>query len=575
MKNKCLNNSIFIILTGVYLLLTEVCCGNATTYEYDPSISGQIVSQEENSVIIEKEYLEIKFKEFPTPYQSVSNSAGSGEVNTLRGYVRAKYHLYNPEWKSKQLNLAFPILRTGLEEKIKDFHISFGLISNPDLPKEIRRGVRSNVKFNGREMKYDYVTFESLFEKERGKWASGIREWLKKYPDFLKILDDPKKQRKESKKSWEFLRFWNLDMENIPYFQLLDDKFPRYYNSKKKSVIEEKPENKKDLFYLMFEQSRFYHTIREWDLKCLSHIYSILYPDEPDPVGEFFNSWGAEDLMIDYFTGKHIKSNPWNYRDIHWDYASLNRSVDFLIYKPVIKGKRRATIEVSYSHLLNGCTLPRIHNVNLYFQYILKSSGKWKKFGPVYIHVWVPRDHAISLPMEYLGKENEGHHYALTIDKGSEIKENFHISMTWGDVYYNKGLYPGKIDRKVFLEKIRDNPNSPLSPAYMARLLENKDQNWYSPDYRDLKKNIRHDLESILPEAENPDASKKLIEVCDKIEKNMFKVQKKNLNTPVYAEYSGIMMSFIVPGNILLFLFCIYLMRKYFRRKNVSKDMES
>lgn len=439
---------------------------NENTFEYDPSITGQIVPREESSITVEKEFLEIRFKQYPLQFKTVAEQTGMPGIKPTRAFVRAVYILRNPETTNRRLDLAFPILRTGPEEFYKTFMIQHGLVKNEDLPEEFRRGVRSEVKFNGRPIEHDYISFESLFQKERKTWVAGIRKWLEKYPYLEEYIDDP-----ENKK----------EVEEIKYGLILQNRFGRDMRLYYDLVIKFNKDMKKqdddliDLVNMMMEMAKIHRHVDEWPLPVLSHIYSHLFPEEPDPVKEFIERWGAENKSISNYNGELYEVEKWGYyqqyRPIHWDFANLMRRIDFLIYSPVIKAGKTAELEVKFDHLVNG-GMDSNNVMHQEFQYILKSSRKWDQFGPIHIHLWVPEFHALSLPMLYHGKEEEGYHYSLTMPVGSEIDENLHAGVAGHQEAFLRKHYPAEIDMEAFYKRYEENPDGPLAWCYLNALKE-------------------------------------------------------------------------------------------------------
>ena len=47
----------------------------------------------------------------------------------------------------------------------------------------------------------EYVSFESLFEKERSRWADGVREWLAEWPEIAQAVE-PCLEIEEIARTW-------------------------------------------------------------------------------------------------------------------------------------------------------------------------------------------------------------------------------------------------------------------------------------------------------------------------------------------------------------------------------------
>ena len=564
-------NNYYVIVICL-ALVCSVCSGNENTFEYDPSVAGQLVPRRESSIVVKKEYLEIKFSKHDDAV-GPSEFSGMPYPHFYRVHVRAVYYLYNPEDEARTLDLAFPILRTGLQEDIEKFRISYGTVDNRRLADSVRRGVRSEVKFNGKAIKHEYTSFESLFEKHREKWASGISKWLEQYPDLYNMLDDPEYKRKKDEQHYAFITNRMLEWERHGYYQIMRKYFPEIFQRD----ISSEGRERSTLLEMFADQARFHHRIQDWDLATLSHIYSMLYPEEPDPVGKFFDSWGAEDKSIMSASGKLASGNPWSYKAIHWDYASLNRRVNFLLYHPEIKAKKTAVVEVSYSHLVNGCIRwTSVENQNLFFQYILKSSGKWDKFGPIYIHVWVPRQHALSLPMNYLGEEEQGEHYSLTLEKGSQVDENLHIGLGGFDSRHLGEFYPAAIDSVAFYEKYLEDPEGPLADAYVACAADKMRAAMNAPDSNLAKTEIDCDqwLDLLNVKQKYTSHSYGVKVISKALDKKLSMMERDSVKTPMYKKpirlYS-IRGAFGVTG-LIAFLFFIHIIRK-FRNRTENREV--
>ena len=75
---------ISLLLCAFFALSSGISFPNENTFEYDPSLTGQIVPRTEGSIIVEKEFMEIRFKEFTMPFASVSNHSGMPALPAVR-----------------------------------------------------------------------------------------------------------------------------------------------------------------------------------------------------------------------------------------------------------------------------------------------------------------------------------------------------------------------------------------------------------------------------------------------------------------------------------------------------------
>ena len=77
-----------------------------------------ILPRSESDIIVEKEYLEIRFRKLPVKWAGVAYHSGLPGMEPFRVHVLAVYTLHNPEKTDRQLDLAFPILRNSPVEYI-------------------------------------------------------------------------------------------------------------------------------------------------------------------------------------------------------------------------------------------------------------------------------------------------------------------------------------------------------------------------------------------------------------------------------------------------------------------------
>lgn len=162
---------------------------NENTIGYDTSVAGQIAPVEETVIQVRDEELDIHFEPISHKDEFIAAFTGFGAALPLRVEVTARYRLFNPLSEDLTPLIAFPIMRSGPEEKRDQIRLQWLLFKNQSLPTTTRRGVRCQVTINGQEFLFDYVSFESLFEKEREGWVNGIRKWLEQWPEIAKVAE--------------------------------------------------------------------------------------------------------------------------------------------------------------------------------------------------------------------------------------------------------------------------------------------------------------------------------------------------------------------------------------------------
>ena len=143
------------------------------------------------------------------------------------------------------------------------------------------------------------------------------------------------------------------------------------------------------LFHLVARQRLAHARIDQWDLDVLSFLYSAADPNEEDSVAGFHTRWGVEPFFLNPITGKQFKIDPLHACErSHYALSRLNRRIDFLQYRPTLAAGKETSIEVRFSHLVDVDMyhfkpIQGIVEADTYqFQYILKTSPKWKSFGP-------------------------------------------------------------------------------------------------------------------------------------------------------------------------------------------------
>lgn len=499
--HRLLSRRFHFLLVSAWLPV--LCCiaflayANEDVVEYDPSVSGQLVPKEETEMQVVKEDLDIRFRTILEGRDSekqvlLSDMHGMTNGPPIRAEVTARYQLRNPTSESREIQLAFPIVRSGPVEEVTTIRTMMHSWKNESLLPETRRGVRASVSLDGKPLDHEYVSFESLFEKYRAEWAAGIREWLGQWPDMLEALDgeamearkpDPPKPR----------------YAHVP--QKVPPRYRRYSFQKALKQIEDwpysdiprhlKPE-RCHLFWLMEHQSRFYRHIEDWDLDVLSFAYAFAFPEANDPVAETLERWGAENVYVEVPTGKVYPSKPLHWADLpNWDFSRLHRRIDFLVYRVEFEPRQERTIEVSYSHLVNAELYPIEYHEDLAqpnnywdthqytFQYLLRPSRKWTHFGPIDLSLLMEseRVYAISVPLQYDGQADGLDRYSLRIPNGSGIGHNLHVGIA--SPVLSKRLedkkdpqYPGFVDLRRFWEEYERDPTGPLAAACLNRIAE-------------------------------------------------------------------------------------------------------
>lgn len=477
--------------------LPVLCCvtlfayANEEVVEYDPSVAGQLVPQEESRVQVKEEHLHINFWE-PVPDLKWSEEPfalhemlGMTSGIPLRVKVTARYRLANPTDEPQELNLAFPIVGGGPEEQVTEVRTLPKRWENESLIPAFRRGVRFSVTRNGEPIEFEYLSFESLFDEYRGALADGVRKWLERWPGILRSLDGPVKELSPPKPNPD--RHPKLPREIPPRFarqhpfwkpfDAVEDEFdtdvPRLWKPRELLLLR-----------MMEMQASYHERIEDWDLDFLSFVNSFAYPEAEDPVAEALERWGVDDVYLEVPTGKIFPRDPLHYGDIpHWDFARLNRRLDFLTYRCTFDPHEEATIEVTYSHLVGAEIYPiedhedRTDPNNSWdvyeytFQYLLKASNKWKHFGPIHLTLSIDSAHpyAISLPLRFDGRTDGRDRYACMIPNGSQVKENLHVSIGGILIKVDEDLqYPNLVNLRRFWDCYQADPAGPFASAYLS-----------------------------------------------------------------------------------------------------------
>lgn len=411
----------FIRVALVYMsvaLLAPGAKANENTIEFDPSLAGQLVPKDETGIEVQKEYLDILFNGNLKQTSFLANMVGGGG-GAVRVEVTARYYLHNTSWIPCELNLAFPIVRTGPEDKVEWVRTALASFSNNKIPEELRRGVNSRVSVDGWTIKHDYVSFERLFEKERARWAAGVRAWLKQHPELLAELEGTVPQidnNAEQRLSRVLLRQninWDL------YMRIVWAIFPAPGDRAKCNLLKAMAQT----------QALYHRTIDDWDLDFLSFVYANLYPKEEDGVAKFLKLWGVEDQFLNGMKNRMQPNDYLTHLTSHSDVAATNHRIDFLNYHVKFWPRESHVVEVHYSHLMNAAIYPNEENrqgigpANLqHFQYILRTSPKWKAFGPIYLTLSAQSDPKSNNPPIQP--------HTLIIPKGSEVHQNLHVAMS-------------------------------------------------------------------------------------------------------------------------------------------------
>jgi hypothetical protein len=488
-----IQRSFSFLSVGLALLFLTgpVVTANEEVVEYDPSVAGQLAPKEESNVQVAEEYLDINFWE-PVPDLKSSKEPfalhemlGMTSGVPLRVKVTARYRLVNPTDEAQELNLAFPIVGGGPEEKVTEIRTLWKRWENESLIPAFRRGVRFSVTRNGEPIEFEYLSFESLFDQHRRALADGVRKWLERWPGILQSLDGPANElsppnpddRRNPKLPREISPRFARQHPFWKPFQALEDEFdediPRLW----------KPGEPK-LLRMMETQASYHDRIEDWDLDFLSFVNSFAFPDAEDPVAEALERWGVDDVYLEVPTGKMFSRDPLHFADIpHWDFAAVNRRLDFLTYRCVFDPHEEATIEVTYSHLVGAEIYPikdrdnrtdwnNFWDVYQYtFQYLLKASNKWTHFGPIHLTLSIDSKHpyAISLPLRFDGREDGRDRYSYTISKGSEVKENLHVSIGGIVVKVEEDPhYPSLVDLRRSWDCYQVDPAGPFASAYLS-----------------------------------------------------------------------------------------------------------
>ncbi|MBN1515255.1 hypothetical protein JXA32_01675 [Candidatus Sumerlaeota bacterium] len=452
---------------------------NINTVEYDTSVAGQLVPVDETEIRVLDEELEIYFEQLNEYW--ISNDAGVCVLRPLRAHVTAKYRLENPSNQDRAPLIAFPILRNGAESQIEIVRLFW----DPEWtrqdrhPESIRRGVRASVIIDDQEIPSKLVAFEDLFEAQRKVWATGVREWLAEWPEVAEMADRSKDLAFDDLSYWERYGFSTRKKEEFPN---IDD------------VIEK-------LLRIAARQISVHQNVEEWDLDVLSFLNSRLYPDNENIVAVHQERWGAEPFFIDPASERRVPIEPLEWAGVYYyDLARLNQRIDFLQYRPVLPAGKTIELKVEYSHLLDVTDMRGKHNPHYFdyytnqFQYILRTSPKWKNFGPIKIQLALPANKgcSISLPMEYLGEQAGMDRYRYTLD-GATADKNLLIGMEgiwrWG-YYWGIGKLPGDDPESYLLDvmqcwrRYQENPTGPFADDLLYRMawqimLSENDKGYY------------------------------------------------------------------------------------------------
>jgi hypothetical protein len=434
---------------------------NENTIEYDTSVAGQIVPAEETLIQVRGEDLKIRFERVAPEDALIFTRADGASNPPPRVEVTARYRLFNPSPQDLSPLIAFPILWSGPEDKLNTIRIPIGFYKNQRLPKTTRRGVRSSVAVDGKNIPFEYVSFESLFEKDRQRWAEGVRTWVAQWPAISKVTVTSNTL---------------LSKRNPSASGIADYPDRRRFFSFTEFLKREKTgASNEPLLLLLGRELADHPRIEDSDLDSLSFLYAATHPAEEDGVAQFQERWGAESFFLDPLSGQREKIVPLSGMDrIHYDLARLNRRIDFLQYRPVLPAGKETVIEVRYSHLLDVDMDHQIAGAFAYqFQYILRTSPKWKTFGPIRMTLEIPclLVYSISLPVAYKGERDEfGYDHFIYEVAGSEARENLLIALT-----ENRGFLPGDPHPKQMTvveswQRYEADPKGPFADDLLYRL---------------------------------------------------------------------------------------------------------
>jgi hypothetical protein len=438
---------------------------NENTIEYDTSVAGQIVPSEETLIQVRGEDLKIRFESVPPQDALIFGRADGASNPPPRVEVTARYRLFNPSPQDLSPLIAFPILWTGPEDKINIIRIQGARYKNQSLPKTTRRGVRSSVAVDGKNIAFEYVSFESLFEKDRQRWAEGVRTWVAQWPAISKVTVTSNTLLVKRRISASGIADYPEGQRSFSFTEFLKR--------------EKTGENNEPLLTLLGRQLADHPRIEDSDLDVLSFLYAATHPAEEDGVAQFQERWGVESFFLDPLSGQREKIVPLSGTDrIHYDLARLNRRIDFLQYRPVLPAGKETVIEVRYSHLLDVDMDHQIAGAFAYqFQYILRTSPKWKTFGPIRLTLEIPcfLVYSISLPVAYKGEGDRpgdefGYDHFIYEVAGSEARENLLIALT-----ENRGFLPGDPHPKQMSvaeswQRYEADPKGPFADDLLYRL---------------------------------------------------------------------------------------------------------
>lgn len=426
--------------------------GNEGTIEYDTSVAGQIVPTTETLIRVREENLVLRFRQVKAEEDPITDYANP-YMDTLRVEVSASYTLVNPSDEEVVLHLAFPILRNGLEEEVMKQYASYKV----PIPLDHRRGLRCSVTLGGQNLPFEYRSFESLFEKERAKWAAGVTAGLQKWPKIVKGLEALERLRIEQEArptpvyptpsasdvltsreetvvvGKSTITYWLKNATPAEVILRREETIRTHERRNLWNVHFHLPWNvvpPKDQ-YLIFREARGESRVDRWPLATLAYLYGALNPEGKDDVAEFLDRWGVEQSYLDPETGHLRAMAPADLANSSiWDDSRLARRIDFLEYRPVFPAHSSTELRVDYSHLLDVAAWQATDSgweAYPQFQYILRTSKRWTHFGPIHVNVYVPnnfRFHATpGLVLKKVRKDAKETLYTCELD-GATVRDN-------------------------------------------------------------------------------------------------------------------------------------------------------
>ncbi|NQU43099.1 hypothetical protein HQ520_07425 [bacterium] len=459
LHSRCLSGRLLLLFC-----LAGVAFANEAVIEYDTSLAGQIVPVEETTIEVLDEGLTVTFERVDE-CEMVLSTLGPVYTHPLRAVVTASYRLHNPGTETRTPLLAFPIVRGGPEEMIEITGLNFLLIPNHRLPPDHRTGVKWKVTLDEQDLPAEYVSFESLFDQERTAWAASVRQWLSQWPEILKAAEPD--------------QVLALLQETAPSgVGTLNTGKGRDSDEAIRRIGLDKYQ--KNLLAVVSRQRLLHPRIEDWDLNVLSFLNAAVQKDAASDVAQFLEKWKVDEVYLNPITAEPAPIDPlaaaerWFFRP-----SRLGHRIDFLQYRPEVPAGETVRIEVRYSHLLDVDLSPAAEAQpfappSQQFQYILKTSSKWSRFGPIRLTLSIPCDlsYSTSLPVEYVGEWEGQDHYRYETT-GSGTSENLLIGIL--ENRDGTGLLPGdpfplRAGLREEWEKIKAAPDDPFLGDRLYRL---------------------------------------------------------------------------------------------------------